>query len=93
MHDHDVLQQKPGVASAEIGDEVVFLHEDEGYYFSLDSVGAFIWRTIARPHTVAEIVAAVTGEYEVAEDRVREDLAHLVPELLRLDLIVYKTAS
>jgi hypothetical protein len=88
MNDSTVLQRNPQAVSAEVGGEIIFLHEGDGVYYSLDGVGAFIWKTLENPRTLGELVQAVVDEYDVGETEAREDLAALATELAARGLLI-----
>ena len=81
MNDLTVLQHHPKAVSAEVGGEIIFLHEGEGVYFSLDGVGASLWKALETPRTFGDLIQALLNEYEVEEAVLREDLSALVMEL------------
>jgi hypothetical protein len=87
MNDQTVFERHQKAAFAVVGDEVIFLHEDEGAYFSLDGVGAFIWHSLETPRTFGELVLMVMNEYDVEEPQLREDLTSLFTSLVDMDLL------
>lgn len=88
MNNSTVLQRNLQAVSAEVGQEIIFLHEGDGVYYSLDGVGAFVWKTLERPRTLGELVQAVVDEYDVNEAEAGEDLAVLATELTTRGLLV-----
>lgn len=88
MNDSTVLQRNSQAISAEVGGEIIFLHESDGVYYSLDEVGAFVWKTLETPRTLGELVQAVGDEYDVDEAEAREDLTALAIELTARALLV-----
>ncbi len=87
MDDLTFLRRNTKAVSAEVGDEVIFLHEEEGVYFSLDGVGAFVWRSLVAPRTFGDLVQMVLSEYAVEESDLREDLSQLVEKLAEKGLL------
>ena len=81
MNDATVLRRSPQAVAAEVGDEIVFLHEDDSVYYSLDGVGAFLWRALARPRTVQQLIDLVLEEYDVGTEQFRADLDALAGAL------------
>ena len=75
------------VMSRQVGDETVILDLGSGMYFGLDPVGAAIWQLLSEGHGLDAIVAALLGQYDVAEDQLRQDVTSLVSELLSRGLI------
>jgi hypothetical protein len=80
--DYSVIWRRHSeAAAAEVGDEVVFLHEGEAVYYGLDGVGAFVWRQLKVPRAFGDLVQAVVSEYEVDEATCRRDLTELLEAL------------
>jgi hypothetical protein len=75
------------VMSRQVGDETVILDLSRGMYFSLDPVGAKIWQLLTEGHGPDAIVSDLLGQYEVAEDQLREDVNRLVDELVSRGLL------
>ena len=50
---------------------------------NLNATGAFLWRFYTEEHSVEEGVAALCGEYDVAEEKAREDVQKFVDVLTR----------
>lgn len=73
--------------STELGGEVAILGLADGVYYGLDPVGAFIWKQLREPRTVADLQAAILDEYDVDEQKCREDLLRLLAELQQHGLI------
>jgi hypothetical protein len=87
MKQGQIWKRHPVAVFAEVGDEVVFLHGTDGVYYSLDAVGALIWREIAEPRSVGELVALVCEEYEVGPATLMADLQKLGEDLVSRQLL------
>ncbi len=74
-------------ASVDLDDEVAILNLKTGVYFGLNEVGAWIWRFIQQPRTVAEVQAAVLDEFDVTPEQCQADLEALLRELGQHQLI------
>lgn len=87
--DHTRLQPGPNLlASALTGDEVIILHPRQGTYFSLEHVGAALWRHLsAAPRTFTELTAFVEAHYQVSAQACRDDLEVFIDDLLAQDLL------
>lgn len=81
-----MIQVRASVLAADLGEEIVLLHPDDGAYFALNETGAQLWRLLrAGPlaedtltGTVAEQLAAGwMVDRRTAEDDVRALLAEL----------------
>lgn len=77
----------PEVIFAELGDEVSLLCVQTGVYYSLNSLGAAIWRKIQQSKTLAEIKSELIEEYEVDEVRCESDLIRIVGDLRNHGLV------
>ena len=73
--------------SCTLEDEAVVLHLGKGMYYGLNPVGATVWNALQQPKTIAELVAIVTGEFDVEEARCEGDLLTLLGELEDAGLI------
>ncbi len=71
----------------ELEGEAVILSTDSGKYFGLNEVGTRMW-TLLRQHGEVEAACrALLAEYDVPEERLREDLAHFVDTLATRGLV------
>jgi len=70
-----------------VDDEMVLLGMEDGIYYGLNPVGAFIWEEIKEPKTVNEVRDAVLSEYEVKISECEGDLYELIQELVEKGLI------
>ncbi|OPX60341.1 MAG: hypothetical protein A4E25_00626 [Methanobacterium sp. PtaB.Bin024] len=73
--------------SCNLDDEVVILGLDDGLYYGLDSVGAFVWDLIKEPVAVGEILENISNEYEDVPNTFKKDLMIFLDELLEKGLI------
>ena len=64
-----------------LGSEAVILGLGDGVYYGLDAVGARVWSLVATPRRVADIVALVIEEFDVAAERCEHDVLSLLDEL------------
>lgn len=70
-----------------VDDEYVILDVTSGRYFSLEEVGALIWKRLEDECTTDELVEAVVSGYDVDRDRAGADIAELIAELVEAGLI------
>ena len=85
-----VYARHPDLRLTAVDDEGIVLHLGSRQYFSVNETGVTILQSLAEPRTLAELVIAVTEEYdvtaEVAEATVREFLERCrEAELLRTE--------
>ena len=75
------------VIFAELGDDISLLNVSTGIYFTLNAVGASVWRQIQQTKTLDQVKAQLLTEYAVDEERCQRDLERLIEDLQRNDLI------
>jgi hypothetical protein len=73
-----------------VEDEMVLLGMEDGIYYGLNPVGAFIWEQIKEPKTVDEVRDAILEEYDVEKIQCEKDLMELLRELTEKGLVVVK---
>jgi hypothetical protein len=71
-----------------LGEEVVILDLASSSYLGLDEVGAAVWGLLAEPRTVVELEEALVDSYDVAPERLREDLRAFLEQLVERGLVV-----
>lgn len=61
-------------------EEVVLLNVESGDYYSLNPLGAFIWKLIVEGLDESQIVNRIVTEYDVEPTQASKDLAELIKE-------------
>ena len=61
--------------------EAVILNTESGKYYGLDEVGTRMWALLAQHGQVEPAYRALIEEYDVAKERLRQDLLDLVDKL------------
>lgn len=87
LSDTAILAQKPGVLAAAIDDLVVIMSAERAEYYELNPIAADIWKRLANPRQVAELIAELVGCYEGDPALVGSDVRHLLTELAGRDLL------
>ena len=70
-----------------VGEETILMDLSTGIYFGLDGVGKRIWETVAEGSNLEEVSAAIAAEYDVDDDRAKDDVVDFVGELLERGLL------
>ncbi len=73
--------------------EAVLVDLKAGIYFGLDEVGTRIWEWIGEHGRVGSVLDAIVGTYEVSREQARQDLVHLIEELLEQGLVRTEQAA
>ncbi len=71
----------------ELGDETVLLDPESGVYYGLDAVGTRLWTLLTETPRVAAVHERLMEEFEVAPDRLWQDLTDFLAELEQKGLI------
>jgi hypothetical protein len=79
---------KPNVILETFEDEVVLINLDSGNYYSLDKVGAEIWKFIESGAALNEIIENVSRRYKGSREDIESTIHQFTDELRREGLIV-----
>lgn len=78
---------RDGVMFNRVADETVLLDLDKGTYLGLDPVGTRFWELITAGSSVGEALDTLLVEYEVVPEVLEADIAHLLGDLQRHELV------
>ena len=84
---NQTITLSPDVISQEVSGETVLLDLDSEHYFGLDEVGTRIWQLARETDDLKAIYDTLLAEYDVAENRLKQDLDVLLGEIAGLGLI------
>ena len=76
-----------------VEDEMVLLGMEDGIYYGLNPVGAFIWEQIKEPKTINRIRDAILDEYDVEKSECERDLFELLKELTEKGMVEVKKSD
>lgn len=81
------------VLAAHLEGEAVLLDMESKHYFRLNGTGAFIWKSLERGSTRAEIVAELTEAFVVEAEVAAAEFDRLLAELAESGLIAASQAG
>ena len=93
LPDTSIVEAGEEVVSCAFGDGMALLDLRSGEYFSLNSVGAFIWSCLGKPTNVIEIRRALLDHYDAAEARCAADLEAWLGKMAQAKLIKTSNAA
>ena len=67
----------PDVRWRELGDRVVVLHQRRGVYYTLNDLGAFLWKSINGKTPLADILDKIVAHYDIDRDTAGAEFAGL----------------
>ena len=87
------LRQHPEVVYTDLDDGAVLLHGDTKFFYSLNDVGAAIWRSLASADSLDGLVDRLLAQYEIEPKEARSTVSAFVRALEDEQLIVVDQAS
>lgn len=79
------------IFESKIGDEVVMLDTESGFYFGLNSVASDIWSLLQQPISLDEIVQELLEQYAVDPQVCTDDTRVLLEQMLDKKIITLAT--
>ncbi len=79
--DRDHICATKDAVACEFGKGLALLSLKSNIYYSLNSVGAFIWELIQEPKPISEVYRAVIGRYNIDPELCRADVDGLLKGL------------
>jgi PqqD family protein of HPr-rel-A system len=81
-------RRKPGFSRKELGSDTMLYSQESEAVHILNATSAFIWESLERPHTAAELEGAIRSNFEIPEDAdVRQDLEQVLAEFKEKGLV------
>lgn len=77
----------PDVMIQELQGESVLLNVRTGKYFGLNPVGTRMWAAMTAAPSIQAAHAELLKEFDVAEERLRQDMLELVRQLIEHELV------
>lgn len=66
---------------------LIVLHAGESKMFSLNGMGLWFWQRLQRPSSRAELLSAMTAEYDVGESVALAEIDRFLQDLLTKGLV------
>ena len=94
----DIFRQRPGIVAREIVDEFILVPVSSDLaamhsFFTLNSVGRFIWEHLNGANDLKTVAEAIEESYEIESETVHNDLYQLIDELQQAGLISMVTTG
>ena len=75
------------VVFQKVGEEIVLLNLETGFYYGLNPVGSRVWELLAEEGSLRAVFEKLEKEYEVAPEDFQQDIVRLVQELMAKGLV------
>lgn len=79
--------QNKKIIQSKIGEEVVMMDVDSGFYFGMNGVGSIIWKHLSTAMTLEEIVSSLMDEFNVDKSICESDTIEFLNNLLEKKII------
>jgi hypothetical protein len=79
--------QNKKVIQSTIGEEVVMLDMDSGFYFGLNSVASIIWRKLEKEISLEEIISELLEEYNIDQATCENETEIFLNQLIERNII------
>ena len=73
--------------SSPVDDEIVILSIKNEEYYYLNPIGGLIWKLIAEPISIENVISVLVEQYEVSLELCRSETMTYIEELLQLGII------
>lgn len=79
--------QNKAIVQSQIGEEVVMLDMDSGFYFGLNSVASVIWGILANAIGFEALIDQLMTQFDVERSLCETDTKELLDQLLEKNII------
>jgi hypothetical protein len=79
--------QNKSIIQSQIGDEIVMLDVDSGFYFGLNSVGSIIWTYLKEPVSHLELIEKLLEQFEIDRDTCEKETEAFLLQLLEKNIV------
>lgn len=87
MTESTPLQKATGLMERDLGDALVVMTGEGQMLHTLKGTGLFLWKLLDGNRGMADLVAALTSEFEVARPRAEADVSAFVDALRQARLL------
>ncbi len=79
--------QNKAIVQSKMGEEVVMLDMDSGFYFGLNSVASVIWGLMVNETSFEALIDQLMAQFEVERSLCEADTKELLDQLLEKNII------
>jgi len=83
--------KKKGVVFQSMPPDTVLLNLDNGFYYSINPIGAAVWEYCDGNRSISNIIAQISKESDVSADDIQEDILDFIHDLTKEGLIQIET--
>ena len=79
--------QDKKIIQSKIGEEVVMMDMDSGFYFGINSVGSVIWQYLSEPISLDDLVEKLMEDFIIDKKTCESDTVEFLHDLLGKHII------
>jgi len=87
ISDATIISRSPSVVAAETDGELVMMNMEQSRCFSLDAIGAAVWRHIEMPCSFAELINRLANDYEANRATIVADMLVFLRRMVKEEVI------
>jgi hypothetical protein len=81
IDNNSVVSWSSKAVAAEVNDEIVLMNLERDRCYGLGVIGSAIWRRLATPIRVSDVVSQLTQEYDATPGSIEADLLRTLEEM------------
>lgn len=85
-----VVARAEGFSTAQVQDDLMMLNVEQGAYYSLDPIGAEIWKLLEQPAAVRDLVDRLQKRYDVSAEQCQADVQAFLEEMQKNGMILVR---
>lgn len=78
---------RPDVVARAVGDEMILLDLESGIYYTLNPVGALVWKGLEARSSFDDLLAAILADFEIDQETAASDIQSYVDDLTAQGLL------
>jgi hypothetical protein len=82
MTDNSLIARREGWVAAWVGESLIMMHAESGFYLNLTGSGSRIWELLESPRSVSDLCEALGREFDIEPDAARPEVLAFLDHLL-----------
>ena len=88
-----VFHRLDGLIEAEVDDEILALHVEQGVCYGFNVTAARVWTSLKQPKRLSELQAELLAEFDIDEATCERELREIIDLLANRGLVTIAAAS
>ena len=87
INKNSVIQWSPDAVATEVNDEIVLMHLERNRCYGLGETGSEIWRRLASPIPVSDLLSQLAASYDAPAGQIESDVVRVLNDFADEGLI------